>query len=94
MGILKEFKKDFKLVCTDKWGESMGSWFDVANVLLSRGIKAPGHWQFKPSPLGFDLDDDSYWVPIFKEYSDDDLITIGNFLERYTKMLRYNGLDY
>jgi hypothetical protein len=94
MSILKEFKKEFKLVCSDKWGEAMGTWFDVANVLLSRGIQAPKHWQFKPSPLGADLDQDSYWIPVLESYTSQDLTTIGNFLERYTRLLRHNGLDY
>lgn len=81
----------------DAWGSSMQAWFAVAHELFARGADIPSHWEFKP---GICLtpetarEDDNYWFEVFGEYSDEDLVTFGNILERYARLLKHLEQNY
>lgn len=92
MKTLKEFKNEFRLICTDTWGDAMGAWFEVAGHLYQRGETIPEQWKYRPglSPL----DEDSYFNPLFEETESKLLSDIGKFLFRYCQFLKFKGKDY
>jgi hypothetical protein len=87
------FKKDFRLVNTDTWGEAMCAWFDVATELTHRGVPIPKEWNYR-SGLATAIEEDSYWYESFVNAKDQELIEIGNYLERFTRYLKHLGADY
>lgn len=95
METLKEFKNEFKIVCSDAWGECMGAWFECAAHLYHREIDIPTSWEYSPGIIATDArDDESYWFEIFNDTSDEMLLVIGNFLYCLSEILRAKGLDY
>ena len=78
----------------DDWGWSMSCWFGIAAELDYRGYAIPDHWQYRPSSVCGDIREDSYQADILKNFSSEELIYTGNILERYTRYLKFKGLDY
>ena len=90
---LKEFKNEFRLICTDTWGDALESWFECAGHMHSRNLPIPNNWKYSAG-AGSGMDIDSYFHAIFMGVSDEELINIGNFLFRYCEFLRYKGINY
>ena len=89
---VKEFKNEFRLICTDTWGCAMDAWFEAAGQLHTRWLDIPAKWQYKAvlSPL----EEDNYFHDLFNECTDDEIIAIGTFLFRYCQYLKFKGTSY
>jgi len=89
---MQDFKNEFRLICTDTWGNAMDCWFEVAGHLFNRGLAIPANWIYSPgmSPT----DEDNYFYEIFGSATDEQLSTIGAFLFRYCQYLKYKRIDY
>jgi hypothetical protein len=90
---LKEFKDEFRLICSDAWGEAVDCWFEVAGHLYNRGLNIPDDWGYRPG-LGDPTTGDNYFYGLFNDCTDEELRIIGNFLFRYCQMLKHYGKDY
>lgn len=90
---LKEFKTEFRLICTDTWGTAMDAWFECAGHMLNRGLDIPYEWEYSAG-MGDGREEDSYFYTLFLECTNEQLHAIGNFLFRYCEMLRYAGVNY
>lgn len=91
---LKQFKDEFRLICSDTWGNAMEAWFECAGHLNKRGEDIPNEWQYRCGMSGDGTDKDSYWYSIFKNTSTKRLRVIGGFLFRYCQYLKMKGIDY
>lgn len=96
---LKQFKEELRSTCgrhhkIDLWGNSMSAWFECAGRMNRRGIYIPGEWEYSPGLGGDGTDKDSYWYSLFARCGNKQLITIGNFLFRYTEYLRFKKVNY
>lgn len=91
---IKQFKAEFRLVCTDTWGEAMEAWFECAGRMNRRGINVPYSWQYRPAPGTDGTDKESYWYALYARCGNKQLIAIGNLLFRYCQYLKYKGIDY
>lgn len=91
---LKEFKDEFRLICSDTWGNALDAWFECAGQMNKRGLLIPYEWEYRPGLGGDGTDEDSYWFELFENTNDDLLINIGNFLFRYCQFLRHCKVDY
>ena len=90
---LKEFKNEFRLICSDTWGDAMGAWFECAGRMYKKNMQIPEKWEYRPG-LGDPCEPDNYFYSLFAHSSKKQLQTIGNFLFRYCQMLKYYGKDY
>jgi len=90
---LKEFKQEYRLVCSDDWGTSMDAWFECAGFMYKRNMSMPDEWEYRAG-LGNPTEKDSYFHPLFGKCKNSELRTIGNFLFRYCQMLKYQGKNY
>jgi hypothetical protein len=90
---LKEFLNEYRLICSDSWGDAMEAWFECAGQMFKRGLDVPNEWEYRPA-LGGATDSESYWYDLFENTSDETLLTIGNFLFRYCLLLKRHGKDY
>jgi len=88
---LKEFKKEFRLICTDTWGNTLEAWFECA-AHLNEIAYPPKEWEYEQKGSG--KDKDSYWYEFFDECDADELLEIGNFLFRYCSYLKFKGISY
>lgn len=91
---LKEFKNEFRLICSDEWGTAMDAWFECAGRMYKKNMPIPEEWNYRPSPFGDPCEKDNYFYSLFAHSSKKQLIEIGNFLFRYCQMLKYKGKDY
>jgi len=101
--------KDFKTFHDkgDSWGSAMILLFEVEDYLLfevadyllfevadylhfERGADIPVEWEFHP---GIASDPGEYWE-MMKQETTENLIQIGNFLDRVTRILDAKGLSY
>lgn len=90
----KEFKNEYRLVCSDTWGSAMEAWFECAGRMYRRGINIPSNWQYRPGMGSNCTDKDSYWYYLFGRCGNKQLQQIGNFLFRYCQYLKFKGKDY
>ena len=90
---LKAFKEEFRLICTDTWGDALESWFECAGQMYSRHLPIPTEWEYHVG-AGDGTDPDSYFHELYKNASDFELIRIGEFLFRYCEFLRYKNINY
>jgi hypothetical protein len=90
---LKEFKNEYRLVCSDDWGTAMEAWFECAGRMYKKNMLIPANWEYRAG-LGDPCDNDSYFYSLFAHSSKKQLTEIGNFLFRYCQMLKYQGKDY
>jgi hypothetical protein len=90
---LKNFKDDFRLICTDTWGDALESWFECAGQMYSRFLEIPVEWEYNVG-AGDGTDPDSYFHEVFLNATDSELIAIGNFLFRYCEYLRFKKVNY
>ena len=91
---LKSFKNEFRLICTDTWGDAMNTWFECAGWINWRGIPTPKEWEYSPGLGGDGREEDNYFYELFESSSDEELIAIGNFLFRYCQYLKFKEIDY
>ena len=94
---LQQFKAELKttLDSYDKWGSAMIPYFECANHLYYKdSSKIPEHWQYSPGISDDPREEDDYFFELFDGCSIGELITIGNFLSRYTDLLDKNGHSY
>lgn len=92
MHTINEFKKEYRLTCTDTWGHAMDIWFDIASHLWQRKLPIPTQWQYRP---GIDpVETDSYFYNDLSTMTDKLLIDCGNLMFRYCQFLRFKGIDY
>lgn len=80
----------------DPWGQVMGWLFAVCDVLTDSGLGTPPEWDFHQSPMGSDTDSYEYQTlqDLYVDYTDDDLLAFGHFLNREADQLRAAGQDY
>jgi hypothetical protein len=90
---IKDFKNEYRLICTDTWGDAMQAWFECAGQMNKRGLSTPVLWQYKPG-IGGGTEEDCYWYGIFENAPNNALETIGNYLFRYCQFLKYKKVDY
>lgn len=90
---LKEFKNEFRLMCSDTWGDAMDAWFECAGRMYKRKMKFPPEWEYYEG-AGDPTNEDSWFHSMFSKSSNKELRIIGNFLFRYCQYLKYKGLDY
>lgn len=91
---IAEFKKQFRHICTDTWGDALEAWFEAAGRLHTRGQELPKEWQYEPPLRGSATVKESYWFAMFRAASNKQLIQIGKFLFRYLQMIKYYKQDY
>ena len=91
---LKQFKEEFRLICTDTWGDAMDAWFECAGRLYKRRQTLPDNWEYKPPAIGSPCDKESHFHYLMNDSSTLQLTEIGNFLFRYCQYLKYKGVDY
>ena len=91
---LKDFKFEFRLICSDEWGTAMEAWFEACGHLNSRGETIPAEWEYRPA-LGTDgRDEESYWNELFESASTEELWAIAKLMARYCQVLKLAGVDY
>ncbi len=90
---LKDFKAEFRLTCTDVWGNALDCWFEAAGHLYKRGIPIPDNWEYRPG-MGDPTELDNYFYDLFVKSTDEQLQDIGNFLFRYCQLLKHHKKDY
>lgn len=93
---ITELKHELRLndYTYDKWSASMNCFFELCDHLNERPEDVPNEWEFKPSILGSELDNESYYFELFNNCTDAQLINLGNFLYRLTTILRDKGHSY
>jgi len=90
---LKKFKNEYRLICTDTWGDAMDAWFECAGQMNKRAMEIPRTWEYRPG-LGIGTDTESYWYELFENAKANELVQIGRFLFRYCQYLKFKGKDY
>lgn len=90
---LKDFKSEFRLMCSDTWGSALDAHFEAVGHLYNRGVHIPQEWAYSPG-LGDPTDEDSYFYKSFEESTDEELLAIGWLMFRYLGKLKYLGYDY
>ncbi len=94
---IKDFKAEFRMICTDTWYDAKDAWFEATGQMHKRGIKIPSEWEYSPGknfPDGSPADGTcptSYFYEIFGNLSDEEITEVGNFLFRYCQFLESNG---
>jgi hypothetical protein len=93
---IKQFKAEMRLddIKHDPWGTCMQAWFECAGRMNKRGLDIPYEWQYRPGLGGDGTDPDSYWYSLFARCGNKQLATIGAFLYRYDRYLRFKGKNY
>lgn len=93
---IKDFKAEFRLVCSDAWGECMNVWFEIAEELWHRNLSIPAEWEFRPAAIltKDSRDKDNYWFELFNNCKASDLRKIGALIHRYAQFLKFKGIDY
>lgn len=91
---IREFKNEFRLVCTDTWGDALDAWFECAGRMHKRGLPIPDNWKYFPGISGDGTEKDCYWHTLFARCGNKQLTNIGNFLFRYCQFLKYKNVDY
>ena len=86
----QELKAEFSLFDGDGDSYAPGKWlYHVALELYMRGEKAPEPWGlFEPWACETDKPSQDHEAATVRRYSTPVLIRFGNFLERYTRLLK------
>lgn len=90
----KGFKDEYRLICSDTWGNAMEAWFECAGQMNKRGMPIPPEWNYRPGMGSDGTDEESYWNEIFEGITDEMLVRIGQFMTRYCQFLKFKGVDY
>ena len=94
---LAEFKSELRLmgVTIDPWGTTLEALFQIAATLYDNGFEVPSAWEFRPAQISSkQAEPDSYWFELLSDLSEENLIVLGNFANRYSDLLRQAGKDY
>lgn len=93
-----DLKADFRIdLRSDPWGHTLHHWFMVADEIYFRRPRlcVPADWQFRPSPLGPNSDDDGDpFSETLRAADDAAVLRFGNLLSRYADRLRHAGKSY
>lgn len=100
MRTLSDFKNELRLHIgsrkrkdkIDPWGYAMGAWFTLCAVMDYKGYDIPNSWQYVGRGVKPDKEDTFYYY--FKRSDERHMLEVGNFLDRYTAMLKRNDRDY
>ncbi len=96
---LKDFKDEFRLICTDTWGNALDAWFESVGQMNKRGLPIPNKYEYRAGidPVGCNdkgTDPESYWHEMFENSNTEDLVKIAEYLFRYYDFLRFKGVNY
>lgn len=91
---LKEFKNEFRLICSDTWGNALDAWFECCGHLDKKGAKIPAKYEYRKGASNDGRDKDSYWFSLFRVCTVTQLRVIGEFLFRYCQYLKFKEVDY
>ena len=98
---IKQFKDEFRLICSDTWGDATDAHFEVAGHLHDRKADIPTEWEYRPARVEeYDwiipkqAEPDSYFHNMFADATTESLQKIGAFLFRYCEYLRFKGINY
>lgn len=88
---IKQFKTEFRSMCTDTWGDALDAWFECAGRLYVRGLKLPDEWEYRPAPAGrkYCVDKECRWYLEFRYLPTRELREIGCLLFRYCRWIKY-----
>ena len=81
----------------DPWGTAWAWQFTVASVLhFKRETPCPTHWEYKPSPMGFDIDplDNLTGYYAIGHATTDALLAFGELLHRFVRACEHAGKSY
>jgi hypothetical protein len=102
----KALRYEYNLVFDDAWGDTIEWWFAIAETLYHRygNTELPREWKFRDSPIHSDeWPEDDNFDYVIQTIHDlikndavdyDDLLTFGNVLFRYARILEAAGKDY
>lgn len=76
----------------DKWGVTMGLFFDVVGVMSIRSLPIPSEWGYRESPFGPQVDECNE-EPL-QALTDPELARLGAFCYRLATALDRAGLSY
>lgn len=95
MTSLRDFIQELKMndVKGDAWAVAMGAFFDCAAHLYEKG-DCPRQWGFKLGWAGNHLEEDAGFYESFLNADAELLLEVGNFLNRYTALLKRHGKSY
>lgn len=92
MSIVTAFKKEFRMISADTWGDAMDAWFEAVGHMYQRGIAIPAKYQYRPGLS--QTEPESYWHDGCKAAQDSELEELAEYLFRYCQFLQYKGIDY
>lgn len=79
----------------DKWGWALLWLFAIADYLFWKlDADVPPEWEFRPGAGGYAEEDYDYEIDIMSELDVEQLIYLGNVLNRYLRLLKRHGEDY
>lgn len=91
---ITQFKNEFRLICTDTWGDACEAWFEAVGRMNRRGLAIPSEWNYRPGMGSDGTDKESHWYPLFGRCGNKQLTAIAHFLARYCQILKRAGKDY
>lgn len=90
---LTEFKKEYRQICVDTWGDAMEAWFECVGRMYKRHLDIPSKYQYKAGILS-PCEKESNFYYFFKDCNKKELTQIAEFLYRYCSYLKYKKVDY
>lgn len=90
---LQEFKEELRMndFAGDPWGISMSAMFDLCAVAYEQ-LDVPREWEYSVGALGNHIDADNLFFGL--DMSDNEILAIGNYLNRLTEILRKTDHAY
>ena len=89
---IPEFKDKFKLVCNDTWVDALDAWFEAVGQMYLRKIPIPVEYEYAAGHADV-IDEDSKFHTDFIKATNDQITAIADYLTRYMKVLKANGLN-
>jgi hypothetical protein len=89
---IRDFKDEFRLICTDVWADALDAWFEATGQMCIRWIDIPKEWKYKAGLCP--LNEDSYFNEMFENCSDEEITAIAHFIYRYCRILKHFGKSY
>jgi len=79
----------------DPWGSAMSALFGIAAELWMRDDGSlPASWLYRPGAAADPRDPEDYLYETFKEADTEDLLALGELLNRYCDLLKRAECDY
>jgi hypothetical protein len=86
---IKQFKDEFRTICTDTSDDAIDAWFECAGRLYKNGVKLPILWEYKPPVFGSPCSKESPFYESFKRSTIEELQALGRFIFRYCIFVQY-----